>query len=206
MKIGVIDYRAGNLRSVINALKAVGCDGGMVVKSPGELERYDKIILPGVGAFPKAMAYLNETGFVQALNEQVVGRGKLFLGVCLGMQLVLEMGHEGEKTPGLGWLRGAVTRFADTPGLSVPHVGWNDTRPVNSKAIMAGVPEGADFYYVHSFKVACSDSSDVAATCEYGEPFVAAVERGNVFGTQFHPEKSQHFGLRVLKNFVELPC
>ncbi len=206
MRIGIIDYGAGNLRSVQNALAACGAADVAVVSSPVELTDCAKIILPGVGAFPRAMERLSLAGFPEALHRHVRERGKLFLGICLGMQLLLDYSLELGRTAGLGWIPGSVRRFPEIPGLAVPHMGWNDTRPAVDAPLWTGIPQDADFYYVHSYYVDCAEPSDVLARCEYGVPFAAAVARGNVYGVQFHPEKSQTGGMRLLRNFVELPC
>lgn len=206
MKIGIIDYGAGNLRSVQNALAVCGAGDVAVISRPAEMEDCAKIILPGVGAFPKAMERLSQAGFPEALERQVRGRGKWFLGICLGMQLLLDYSLELGRTAGLGWIPGGVLRFPEIPGLAVPHMGWNDTRPAAESPLWKGIPEDADFYYVHSYFVDCAAPGDVLARCEYGLPFVSAVARENIFGVQFHPEKSQANGLQLLRNFVDLPC
>ena len=205
MRIGLIDYAAGNLRSVSNAFKALGARDLTLVSTPGELAACDKIVLPGVGAFPKAMRHLGESGLAEALDREV-RRGKLFLGICLGMQLAMDFSLELGRTEGFGWVRGGVTPFPRDMGLSVPHVGWNDVRRARTSALLADLPESTDFYFVHGFYVSCDDPGDVLLWCNYGMDFAAAIQKDNVMGTQFHPEKSQTHGLKLLENFMNMPC
>lgn len=179
----------------------------IVARHPDDLGPAAKIILPGVGSFPAGMRALAERGLDTALTDLVLSRGVPVLGICLGMQLMATWGFEGERTPGLGWLEADVRRL-DTvapPGevLRVPHVGWNDVTPVTDARLFDGVPAGANFYFVHSYHLVPADPSAVAATTPYGTGIVAAVSRGHIFGVQFHPEKSQRTGRRVLRNFLE---
>lgn len=191
----------GNLFSVKNALEAVGAEI-VISKNPEDLKRADQIILPGVGAFPDGMKNLKELGIIPALEKEVLEKKKPFLGICLGSQLLASYGEEHGSTSGLGWINGRVRRFrVDEKQFRVPHVGWNDVSPVPGATLFKGIDSDI-FYFVHSYFVAPEDPGVVAATCEYGEKFTAAVERGNIFGVQFHPEKSQKSGLKLLKNFL----
>jgi glutamine amidotransferase len=206
--VAVVDYGMCNLDSVRRAFEELGANA-FVTDDPVGLERADRIVLPGVGAFPDAIRHLRARGLDDALTKQVLDGGAPFLGICLGMQLLATSGHEGETTEGLGWLDADVVRFAPAAGdrdQRVPHIGWNEVEPADDSPLFAGIPPRADFYFVHSFHVRCRDASDVLATTPYCGGFVSAIARGNVFATQFHPEKSQHHGLRLLRNFLELSC
>jgi glutamine amidotransferase len=198
--IAIVDYGMGNIRSVINALREVESDG-VLVSDPGVLVRQAKLILPGVGAFGEAMDNLRASGIDQAL-EEARRSGAMILGICLGMQLMFRTSEEGEAQTGLGWIEGAVTRFPDLPGLRVPHMGWNDLKFERDHPLREGVDSGADVYFLHSFRCSCEDDSDVLATAEHGARFVAMLARANLLGIQFHPEKSQLAGLRMLRNFA----
>jgi len=201
-RVAIVDYGLCNLDSVRRAFETLGATV-VVTHEPADLAHADRIVLPGVGAFPDAMRNLRAHGLDEALAVHVLEEGAPFLGVCLGMQLLATLGHEVEDTKGLGWVEADVTRL--TPAgddRRVPHVGWNEVRPVLDSPLFGGIPPGADFYFVHSFHVACSDGADVLATTPYCGGFVSAVQRGHVFGVQFHPEKSQHWGVRLLKNFL----
>ncbi len=200
--IGIIDYGLGNLRSVQGAVAKLGF-AAEVTSDPKRLAAADKLILPGVGAFGDGMRNLNTRGLVEPLGELVVAAGKPILGICLGFQLIAAESEEFGQHKGLGWIPGRVVRIE--PGdtrLRVPHVGWNDFTPTRDCILFNGVPADALFYYVHSYHLVANDN-DIVGTCDYGGPVAAAVQRGNVFGTQFHPEKSQRHGLAVLKNFLE---
>ncbi len=202
MRIGIIDYRAGNLRNVQKAVERLGHQS-QVVSSGAELGRCEAMILPGVGAFKRGMDNLSVGGFPDAIRHEVLIKGKPMLGICLGLQLLGTQGDEGGGTEGLALLPMVVRRF-DLSRLDrrLPHIGWSNVDVVPGSRLFCGVPQGADFYFVHSYHVDCDDSSLVAARCEYGYPFVAAVERANIFGVQFHPEKSQRYGLQLLTNFL----
>jgi glutamine amidotransferase len=202
-RVAIVDYGLCNLDSVRRAFETLGA-APFVTDSPGELEAADRIVLPGVGAFPDAMRGLRARGLDDALGALVLDEGVPFLGVCLGMQLLAAVGHEVEECKGLGWVEAEVVRLRGGPGERVPHVGWNEVRAARGSALFAGIPEGADFYFVHSYVVRCADGADVAATTPYCGGFTSAVQRGNVFGVQFHPEKSQGWGLRLLRNFLSV--
>ena len=194
-----VDYGVGNLMSVSNAMHFVGCPTE-VTADPAVFEKADAIILPGVGAFPDAADRLRATGLDKILVEQ--SAKKPILGICLGMQLLFQRGEEVRPCEGLGFIQGTVKRIETD--LKLPHIGWNSLHFQNDSPLFAGLDEGAYVYFVHSF-CGCAEREDqVIATTDYGARVVAAVQSGNVFGTQFHPEKSGEIGLAMLKNFGEL--
>ncbi len=197
--IAVVDYGAGNLMSVTNALNFLGFEN-RIASSPEELNEADKIILPGVGAFPAAMKNLNERGFTESLRREALG-GKPVLGICLGMQMLFELGYEIEPCPGLGLIPGQVRRI-DT-SLKLPHIGWNSLEIKKPCGILKGVADGEYVYFVHSY-CGVTESRYLNATADYGEHVAGVVSNGNVYGCQFHPEKSGVTGLKILKNFCEL--
>ena len=205
--VALIDYGSGNLRSAEKALRrAAGERADIVVThDPEVVARADRIVLPGVGAFAACMAHLRERdGLVEAMTEAVKGRGAPFLGVCVGMQLLATRGLEFGETPGLGWIEGDVVRMEPAnPALKVPHMGWNALEARRDHPLLNGEPEGAHMYFTHSFALKPADPDDVVAFADHGGVFVAAVARGNVAGVQFHPEKSQAAGLKLLSNFLE---
>lgn len=199
--IAIIDYGAGNLRSVRNALTILGAEV-VTATTPDQLARADKIVLPGVGAFGAGMNALRQAGFEEPLR-QAVAAGVPLIGICLGMQYLFESSDEMGLHRGLGLLPGRVTRFP-ADGLKVPHIGWNQLHIRRENPLLAGVESGSYAYFVHSYYVEAGDPSDVLATTDYGIAFASAVAHGNVFGIQPHPEKSQSVGLRILRNFVEI--
>ena len=200
--IAIIDYDAGNLKSVEKALTALG-EKPVVSRDKELLLLADKVILPGVGSFGDAMEKLHQYELVDVIH-QVVSRGTPFLGICLGLQLFFESSGESEKVRGLSLLPGKIVRFPDTPGLKVPHMGWNrlDIKP--GTRLFKGIDSGAYVYFVQSYYLEAGRESDVAASASYGIRFGASVERENLFACQFHPEKSGDTGLNILKNFIEL--
>ncbi len=205
--IGIIDYEIGNLRSVQKAIEHVGGDSCMV-RTAEELAKVDKIILPGVAAFGDAMKELTAQGLVEPL-KQALNAGTPYLGFCLGLQLLFDVSYEDGEHRGLGILPGKVIRFdlesADTDQrMTVPHMGWNSIHWTRPCPMLEGVPNGSHVYFAHSFYVVPDDAETIQTTTEYGHEFVSAVWRDNIFATQFHPEKSQAVGLRLLKNFVTL--
>ncbi|MDR1798001.1 MAG: imidazole glycerol phosphate synthase subunit HisH [Clostridiales Family XIII bacterium] len=203
MKVAVIDYGAGNLFSVMNALRFLGCEGAALASGAQGIEAADKLILPGVGAFPDAMRMLRERGLVEAIKE--AARAKPLLGICLGMQVLFEKGYEFEETCGLGLIEGYVDRIV-APGLKIPHMGWSDVRVVNPSALTAPVADGDRFYFVHSYK-AVTGEGNICLAAEYGQQVPALVRQGgggHVYGAQFHPEKSGRAGLRILERFLAL--
>ena len=200
--IAIIDYDAGNLKSVEKALTALG-EKPVVSRDKELLLSADKVILPGVGSFGDAMEKLHQYELVDVIH-QVVSRGTPFLGICLGLQLFFESSGESKGVRGLSLLPGKIVRFPDTPGLKVPHMGWNrlDIKP--GTRLFKGIDSGAYVYFVHSYYLEAGRESDVAASASYGIRFGASVERENLFACQFHPEKSGDTGLNILKNFIEL--
>ena len=197
--IAIVDYGVGNLKSVSNALKYIGCES-LVTADAGELERADAIILPGVGAFPDAADKLRTPGLDKIVVEQ--GEKKPVLGICLGMQLLLQHGVEVRPCDGLGVVQGVCDRIPTS--LKLPHIGWNSLSFYNQSPLFQGLEDGVYVYFVHSFSAQQTDSAQVVATTNYGVEVTAAVQNGNFFGCQFHPEKSGEIGLHILKNFGEL--
>lgn len=203
--VAIVDYGMGNLRSVANALRAVGAEA-LIVSRPDDLQDQTRVIVPGVGAFAQAIAFLRQSGFVEALDE-LRKRGVPLLGICLGMQLFCRTSDEDGAHTGLGWIDAAVRRFPQHTEFKVPHIGWDDLTPTRDHPLVKGIGAGTDFYFVHSYYVDCADPSDILLAGDYGIPYCAAFARGNVAGAQFHPEKSQQAGLKLLANFVEWqPC
>lgn len=203
--IVIVDYKMGNVGSILNMLKKIGAPA-IVSSDPRDIERADKLILPGVGAFDNGMANLGQMGFMSELNDKVLNEKTPVLGICLGMELLTRGSEEG-KLPGLGWIAADTIRFRfdqKSNGLKIPHMGWNSTDVVRADSLFKGLDGEARFYFVHSYHVVCHNEDDVLARTHHGYDFVAAVQRDNIFGTQFHPEKSHRYGMRVLKNFVEL--
>ena len=206
--IAIIDYGMGNLRSVAKALEAAGADKLKATSSAKIIAQADKLVLPGVGAMPQAMAELKRLRLVEVIKENVFK--KPFLGICLGLQLLFSQSQEGGKTKGLGIFKGKVKRFSDK--LKVPHIGWNQIkratcdvrRATNDCSILEDIPDNSYFYFCHSYYVLPEDKSIIAATTDYGREFVSGIAKDNVYAFQFHPEKSQRLGLKILKNFVEL--
>lgn len=201
--IGIIHCGIGNLSSVANAIDHLGGDP-LIVSDPAQLEECEKIILPGVGSFAHAMEALLGAGFGPALQDHVIGQKKPTLGICLGMQLMASRGMEGGGCDGLGWFAGSVEKvLVEKSSARIPHVGWNQIKSQRPHALMQGVPPAADFYFVHSYTMRPSDPGALIATCDYGDGVTAIVGRDNIFATQFHPEKSQDHGLRILGNFLD---
>ena len=199
--IAIIDYDAGNIKSVEKALQYLG-EEAVITRDAGEILMADKVILPGVGAFGDAMKKLNRYGLVPVIHE-VVEKGIPFLGICLGLQLMFESSEEAPGVEGLGLLKGKIVRIPEGDGLKVPHMGWNSVSFPKEGRLFAGIPENSYVYFVHSYYLQ-EEEDIVTATAEYGVTIHASVEKGNVFACQFHPEKSSHTGLTILKNFVEL--
>lgn len=202
--IAVIDYGMGNLGSVAKAFDAIGAKA-LVTDNPKDLNKSSKIVLPGVGAFGDAMKSLRKLKLIPALMQNI-SDGKPYLGLCLGMQVLFDESEEGRKVAGLGILKGKVKRFKFKRGipLKVPHMGWNTINTKNGCPLFRGIPDNAWMYFVHSYYVAPKDRSVIAATTGYGMDFTSAICKDNIFGTQFHPEKSQGSGMDILNNFVKL--
>lgn len=202
--IALIDYGAGNLRSVHNALVAAGAEGVAVTADPDVVARADRIVLPGVGAFAACMNGLSAIdGLIEAMEQRVRGGGAPFLGICVGMQLMARVGHEYQRTEGLGWIDGEVEHISPSnPALKVPHMGWNDLVLTQEHPVLDGISTGDHAYFVHSYHMSLSEPSSLLAHADYGQPITAIVGRDTMVGTQFHPEKSQKTGLRLIANFL----
>lgn len=206
--ITIVDYGLGNLGSIRNMLKRIGAES-RISGDPGEIRTSGALILPGVGAFDHGMANLREKGLEEPLNEAARIRRRPVLGICLGMQLLTRMSEEGEL-PGLGWIEADTRRFRfpvepGGPVLRVPHMGWNIVTPKPDSVLFRGMTEQENrFYFVHSYRVLCDNPLDVGGMTPYGEPFCSVIESGNILATQFHPEKSHRFGMRLLENFAAL--
>lgn len=202
--IGIIDYDAGNLKSVEKALLSLG-EEAVVTRDRSELLKADKVILPGVGNFGDAMGKLKSYGLDEVIRD-VVKKGTPFLGICLGLQLLFEESEEAPGVPGLGILKGKILRIPEEPGLKIPHIGWNSLMLQNKGRLFQGLEEEPYVYFVHSYYLKAEDEKIVKAATEYGTQIQihASVERDNVFACQFHPEKSSGTGLKILKNFAEL--
>jgi len=195
--VALIDYGAGNLRSVENALRAAGASDIAVTADPAEVLAAKRIVLPGVGAFAHCMGALSAiSGMVDALNEAVIERHRPFLGICVGMQLMADAGLEHGSTPGLGWIAGEVAVIAATPGLKVPHMGWNDVMLTEAHPVLAP----GEAYFLHSYAFT---GQGVVATTDHGGTRVAAIARDTMVGVQFHPEKSQAYGIAALQRFLK---
>lgn len=200
--IAIIDYDAGNIKSVEKALQKLGQDV-VITRDKEQILQADKVVLPGVGAFGDAMHNLNEYGLVEVIH-QVVEKEIPFLGICLGLQLLFERSDESEGVEGLGILKGEICKIPEKTGLKIPHMGWNSLHLQQGGKLFEGIDEGAYVYFVHSYYLKAEDEKIVKATTDYSTCIHASVEWGNVFACQFHPEKSGDVGLRILKNFVEL--
>jgi glutamine amidotransferase len=200
--IAIIDYQMGNLRSVQKGFEKVGYQA-TITSDPALLAEADKIVLPGVGAFGDAMAELERRHLVEPIR-QAIAAGKPFLGICLGLQLLFDVGYEGGRHAGLGVLAGEVVRFDLPADYKVPHMGWNQLQIRRPAPVLAGLAEGTHCYFVHSYHVVPRDADVVATQTDYGRPFCSMVWRDNIFATQFHPEKSQADGLKILRNFAAL--
>ena len=211
MTTAIVDYGSGNLHSAAKAFeraaRETGAGGAIAVTAdPERVAAAERIVLPGVGAFADCRRGLDAvSGMVEAITEAVRAKGRPFLGICVGAQLMAERGLEKQTTPGLGWIGGEVARIAPAGGLPVPHMGWNTLSEAADHALLSGIrtgPEGWHAYFVHSFHVVATDDRQVVARSDYGGPVTAMVGEGNVAGTQFHPEKSQALGLRLIANFL----
>ncbi|MBL8344042.1 MAG: imidazole glycerol phosphate synthase subunit HisH [Rubrivivax sp.] len=200
--ITIVDYGMGNLGSVLNMLKRVGA-AAEVTGDPASIARARKILLPGVGAFDSAMRRINESGLREVLDAKVLEERVPTLGICLGMQLLTRGSDEGQL-PGLAWIDASTRRFPDIAGLKVPHMGWNLAAPVAASPLTAGLPAESRFYFVHSYHVQVDDARDSVLRTHYGVTFDAAIAHENIYGAQFHPEKSHKFGMRLLANFAGL--
>ena len=203
-KVAIIDYGLCNLDSMARAVDICG-GTPCVTAEASELKSADRIILPGVGAFPNAMKNLQDAGMVAALNEAVIEKGRPFLGVCLGMHLIAERSVEHGKTEGLGWIKGNIKRLEPSESTErIPHVGWNEIDFEMPHPLLSGIENRTDFYFVHSYHFQAKVSHHIVATTPYCGEFASIVQKDNIFGVQFHPEKSQKAGARLLSNFLSL--
>jgi glutamine amidotransferase len=210
--VAIVDYGSGNLHSAAKAFERAGREGGIgleiiVTRDPDAVRRADRIVLPGVGAFADCRRGLDDIpGMVEALNEHVRCAGKPFLGICVGMQLMAERGREYEVTKGLGWIEGEVNRISPADkNLKIPHMGWNTLNARKPHPVLKDIPlgpQGLHAYFVHSYHLRTTQESDLLAEADYGGPLTAMVARETCVGTQFHPEKSQRLGLRIIANFL----
>ncbi len=197
---GIIDYDAGNIASVIKAFEFLG-EETLLTGDASALLKADRVVLPGVGSFGDAMEELRERGLVEVIHK-IVEKGIPFIGICLGLQLLFESSEEAPGVAGLGLLPGRIVRFPENKGLKIPHIGWNQLEFKGESSLFKGLKNGSFVYFVHSYYLEPSEESCVAAVTDYGVPFGSAVEKGNVYGCQFHPEKSSDVGLAILKNFL----
>ena len=200
--VAIVDYDAGNLRSVEKALRALGMEP-VISRNPEEILSADRVILPGVGSFGEAMGRLEQYHLIEVLHE-VVKENIPLLGICLGMQVLFESSEECPSVNGLGILKGEILKIPPSEGLKIPHMGWNSLKIDPSSRLFQGVCSGDYVYFVHSYYLKAEDEKIVAATTDYSTNIHAAVENGNIFGCQFHPEKSSDTGLRILQNFIQL--
>ncbi len=202
--IALVDYGMGNLRSVANAFEAIG-EKVQITQSAADLESVEGIILPGVGAFGDGIRNLEKAGLIEPLWREVIEKGKPYLGICLGMQFLAEYSEEGDRHAGFGWIQGKVRRIEPSDKKhKVPHMGWNDLKLARQSDLFEGLPEEPVFYFVHSYHLEPLEPEVVTATCDHGMIVTAAVQKGNIYGVQFHPEKSQRVGLKLLENFVSI--
>lgn len=206
--VAIIDYGMGNVRSVLNATTSLGA-ASEITADPARIRDAAGVILPGVGAFPDAMRSLTERGLAETLTREVREKGKPFLGICLGMQVIAEAGFEHGREQGLGWVRGEVLKldafpgFPAAPGVRLPHIGWNTVSFERTDGLFQGLGAYGDFYFVHSYAVALREPAAVSGVANYGIEFVAALESENICATQFHPEKSQKAGIKLLSNWLQ---
>jgi len=207
--IALIDYGSGNLHSAARALRVAAHEAAaaseiILTADPEIIARADRIVLPGVGHFADCAANLRAAkGVIEALSEAVLKRGVPFLGICVGQQLLATTGFEDGETPGLNWIAGRVDQIMPGEGYRIPHIGWNQLEITRPHPVLADLGDDPHVYFTHSYAYRDAAKTDIAATTTYGQPIIAAVARGNIFGTQFHPEKSQRVGLKILANFLQ---
>lgn len=200
--IAIVDCGMGNLHSVQNAITHLGFNSE-IVNDPDKLVKYQKVILPGVGAFGRAMNSLRATGMLDSLVERR-DTGAYVLGICLGMQLMCKFSEEDGLFEGIGWFDASVKRFPKESNCPVPHIGWNNVDFKKENQLIRGIKSGGDAYFVHSYHVVCSNHEDVLASTTYGIKFTSMIQKENLMGIQFHPEKSQEFGLKILENYLHI--
>ena len=213
MSVAIVEYGSGNLHSAAKAFERAARESGhdqpiVVTSDPGQVARADRVVLPGVGAFADCRRGLDDIpGMIEALEQTVRQRGRPFFGICVGMQLMADVGREHGVTPGLGWIPGEVDRIAPSdPNLKIPHMGWNTLNMLKPHPLLTDIPLGPDglhAYFVHSYELKAAQRSDLVAQADYGGPLTAIVGRDNMVGTQFHPEKSQKLGLKLIANFLK---
>jgi imidazole glycerol-phosphate synthase subunit HisH len=200
--IAIIDYGIGNLKSIYNMFKKVGAES-VITSDIETIKKADKYLLPGIGSFDHGINSLKNTPFFEILEKEVLENKKPILGICLGMQLLTNSSEEG-KEKGLGWIDAQTIKFdLEDKSISVPHMGWNKTNPTNTDDIFKNLDENR-FYFVHSYHVVCNSDKNILATADYGKPFTCSIYKNNVYGVQFHPEKSHKIGMQLLKNFGEM--
>lgn len=201
MSVSVVGYGLGNLGSVLNMLRRIG-DDPRTATTPEEIAASERLLLPGIGAFDTGMRLLRDAGLTEAIRDFAASERPV-LGICLGMQLLLDSSEEGVE-PGLGLIPGTSVKFDETSGLRIPHVGWNTVEPTRADPLVAGLPDESRFYFVHSYHVVPRSLEATLGVTDYGAPFASMVRSGNVMGAQYHPEKSHAFGMQILRNFSEL--
>ncbi len=203
-RVAIIHYGLGNLRSVYNAFEHIGAEP-FIAETPNDLKNADAAVLPGVGAFGDGMDYLNDNGWTPEILDYALQKQKPFIGLCLGMQLLATTGTEFGERPGLGLIEGTVIKLSSPDkNIHIPHVGWNNINVTPGKKMYEDIANPLDYYFVHSFYLQTNDNSVVSGTCRHGQEFVASVEKDNIWGAQFHPEKSQRAGLGLLQNFLKV--
>ena len=203
--IVIIDYKMGNIGSIKNMLKKIGTEA-VITSKPNEIRDAHKLILPGVGSFDTGMNHIRKMDILPTLHEKVMLHKTPILGICLGIQLFTEKSEEGTQT-GLGWIKGETVRFRinhQETGLKIPHMGWNSISVKKKESLLKNCQKDIRFYFVHSYHVVCKNEADILATTHHGYDFVCAIQRNNILGVQFHPEKSHQYGMQVLRNFVEM--
>lgn len=205
--VAVVDYRMGNLFSLVSAIERFSVPV-VVTASPVKLRQATHLVLPGDGAFRTGMDNLRRQKLIPVLEDCVLRMKRPFLGICIGMELLADRGTEDGECPGLGWVNGAVVRLSESADIRLPHIGWDDVSYRKDAALFRDIPQRADFYFLHSYHFSCRATRDIVATATYGTEFAAAIESGNIYGTQFHPEKSQKYGMKLLENFlkIDLQC
>lgn len=201
----IIDYNVGNIGSIVSMLKKIGVKAKLS-SNKEEILDANRLLLPGVGSFDNGMKHLRESGLIEVLNKKVIEDKTPILGICLGMQLLLEKSEEG-KEQGLGWIKGEVKKFDfgdNQKRLKVPHMGWNIATPINKNSLFKNFEEECRFYFVHSYYAVCKNNENILAKTHYGYDFASSIHQDNIYGAQFHPEKSHKYGMHLLKNFVEI--